>query len=53
MDAERVGAATVDALMEYLNFHRTSEFTPVGLTVVTADNVNDYRALAADKQVEK
>lgn len=53
VDADRVGAASVDALIEYLNFHRTSDFTPVGLTVVTADNVGDYRALAAEKAVGK
>jgi len=53
VDADRVGAASVDALIEYLNFHLTSDFTPVGLTVVTADNVADYRALTAKTAVEK
>ena len=43
MDADRVGTSAVDSLMEYLQFSRTSDFTPVGLTVVTASNVEDYR----------
>ncbi len=50
VDANRVGAASVDALIEYLNFHRTSDFTPVGLTVVTANNVEEYRAFVAAEQ---
>lgn len=50
VDANRVGATCVDALMEYLHFDRTSDFTPVGLTVVTADNVEEYRQLLAAEQ---
>ncbi len=50
VDANRVGATCVDALMEYLHFDRTSDFTPVSLTVVTADNVAEYRQLAATEQ---
>ena len=41
VDANRVGATCVDALMEYLHFDRTSDFTPVSLTVVTANNVRN------------
>lgn len=43
VDANRVGASSVDALMEYLQFSRTSDFTPVALSVVTARNVEHYR----------
>jgi len=43
VDANRVGAASVDALMEYLQFSRTSDFTQVDLSVVTAGNVANYR----------
>lgn len=42
VDANRVGASSVDALMEYLQFSRTSDFTPVDLSVVTAANVAKY-----------
>jgi ribose transport system substrate-binding protein len=51
VDANRVGAVCVDALMEYLHFDRTSDFTPVSLSVVTADNVEAYR-LSADAEQE-
>ncbi len=47
VDANRVGVSSVDALMEYLDLGRTSDFTPVGLTLVTAANVADYRAAIA------
>ncbi|NLI52824.1 MAG: sugar ABC transporter substrate-binding protein [Clostridiales bacterium] len=47
VDAARVGASSVDALMEYLELGRTSDFTPVGLTLVTAGNVGEYRTLIA------
>lgn len=50
VDANRVGAACVDALMEYLQFDRTSDFTAVSLSVVTADNVDEYRQLVAAEQ---
>ncbi len=43
VDADRVGASAVDTLIEYLQFSRTSDFTPVGLTVVTAASVEEYR----------
>ena len=44
VDANRVGASCVTTLMEYLNLGRTSDFTPVGLQLVTAANLGDYRA---------
>jgi len=44
VDANRVGASCVTTLMEYLEQGRTSDFTPVGLQLVTAANLNDYRA---------
>lgn len=47
VDANRVGAASVDSLMEFLQFSRTSDFTPVDLSVVTAANVEDYRLRSA------
>ncbi|MEN6340221.1 MAG: substrate-binding domain-containing protein [Clostridiaceae bacterium] len=50
VDANLVGTACVNSLMEYLHFHHTSDFMPVGLTVVTADNVADYRAFVASEQ---
>ena len=43
VDANRVGAECVDTLMEYLQFSRTSDFTPVDLSVITASNVATYR----------
>lgn len=43
VDANRVGAASVDALMEYMQFSRTSDFTTVDMSVVTVDNVEEYR----------
>lgn len=43
VDANRVGAECVDTLMEYLQFSRTSDFTPVDLSVITASNVASYR----------
>lgn len=43
VDANRVGASSVDALMEYLQFSRTSDFTAVAMSVVTSRNVGDYR----------
>jgi ribose transport system substrate-binding protein len=53
VDANRVGTACVDSLVEYVHFNRTSDFTPVGLTVVTASNVEDYRAFVAAEQEGK
>ncbi|HWP21902.1 MAG TPA: substrate-binding domain-containing protein [Candidatus Cryosericum sp.] len=53
VDANRVGTASVDSLMEYVHFNRTSDFTPVGLTVVTANNVDEYRAFVAAEQEGK
>lgn len=53
VDAQRVGASCVDALMEYLEVNRTSDFTPVDLTLVTADNVSAYRALLAKSEEGK
>ncbi len=50
VDANRVGTACVDSLVEYVHFNRTSDFTPVGLTVVTANNVAEYRAFVAAEQ---
>lgn len=50
VDANRFGASCVDALMEYLELGRTSDFTPVGLTLVTAANVADYRASLAETE---
>ncbi len=52
VDANRVGAASVDALMEYLKFSRTSDFTQVGLSVVTATNVDNYRKHISAAQEE-
>ncbi len=43
VDAGRVGSASVGALTEYLEYKRTSDFTPVGLTVVTSYNLAEYR----------
>ena len=45
VDANRVGASSVDALLEYLEMNRTSDFTPVGLSLVTASNVEVYRSM--------
>lgn len=53
VDAHRVGASCVDALMEYLEVNRTSDFTPVTLTLVTADNVSAYRTLLAEPEEGK
>ena len=44
VDANRVGASCVTTLMEYLEQGRTSDFTPVVLQLVTAANLEDYRA---------
>lgn len=52
VDANRVGASSVDAVMEYLQFSRTSDFTPVSLSVVTADNVEEYRLQIAAAEEE-
>lgn len=48
VDANRVGASCVTTLMEYLDLGRTSDFTPVGLQLVTAANMTDYRAAHAE-----
>ena len=53
VDANRVGALCVDALMEYMELGRTSDFTPVGLTLVTAANVEQYEALLAGSEEAK
>ncbi|MCE5189806.1 MAG: substrate-binding domain-containing protein [Eubacteriales bacterium] len=53
VDANRVGAASVDALIEYLQFSRTSDFTPVDLNVVTTANVAEYRLRTAVPEDEK
>ncbi len=50
VDANRVGASCVTTLMEYLNLGRTSDFTPVGLQLVTAANLGDYRAAHAETE---
>jgi len=50
VDANRVGASCVDALVEYLEVSRTSDFTPVGLTLVTASNIAEYRAQIAGSE---
>ncbi|MBA4347431.1 MAG: hypothetical protein C0413_01060 [Clostridiales bacterium] len=47
VDANRVGASCVTTLMEYLEQGRTSDFTPVTLQLVTAANLDDYRAAHA------
>lgn len=44
VDANRIGEACVDALMEYLRFERTSDYTTVGLSVITTENVAEYAA---------
>ena len=53
VDAHRVGALSVDALMEYLELGRTSDFTPVGLTLVTSANVVKYQAQLAGSEGKK
>jgi ribose transport system substrate-binding protein len=53
VDANRVGASCVTTLMEYLNLGRTSDFTPVGLQLVTAANLGDYRAAHAETEDAK
>ena len=47
VDANRVGASCVTTLMEFLEQGRTSDFTPVTLQLVTAANLDDYRAAHA------
>jgi len=53
VDANIVGASCVTTLMEYLNLGRTSDFTPVTLQLVTAANLEDYRAVHAETGAEK
>lgn len=53
VDANIVGASCVTTLMEYLNLGRTSDFTPVTLQLVTAANLDDYRAVHAETGAEK
>lgn len=50
VDANRVGASCVEALIEYLEQGRTSDFTPVTLQLVTAANLADYRAAHANTE---
>ncbi len=52
VDANRVGASCVDALMEYFDLSRTSDFTPVGLTLVTYANVEEYRTQLSGSEGE-
>ncbi len=53
VDANRVGASSLDALLEYLEEKRTSDFTPVGLSLVTANNVEAYRDITSGMEDEK
>jgi hypothetical protein len=39
--------------MEYLELGRTSDFTPVGLTLVTSENVIKYQAQLAGSEEGK
>ena len=53
VDANLVGASCVTALMEYLDFGRTSDFTPVALQLVTAANLENYRIALTETEGEK
>ena len=53
VDANRVGASSLDALLEYLEVKRTSDFTPVGLTLVTSSNVEAYRDMTTGMEDER
>lgn len=53
VDANRVGASSLDTLLEYLEVNRTSDFTPVGLALVTASNVEAYRGKTTGMEDER
>lgn len=42
VDAEKLGQQSIDALMEYLEYGRTSTYSTVDLIVITADTVDAY-----------
>lgn len=42
VDAENLGQQSIDALMEYLEYGRTSTYSTVDLIVITADTVDAY-----------